>query len=642
MMKPVQKNNNHSLSDPERNQERIRGIRAELLICLMLALATLSVYWQVRNYEFVMFDDDVYIIENPHVRTGLSLENIAWAFAATYASNWHPLTWLSHMLDVQLYGMHPGQHHLTNVLLHLINTLILFLVLRQMTGKIWQSGFVAALFALHPLHAESVAWVSERKDVLSTFFWFLTMGAYTRYAEKPGMKTYLPVFFCFALGLMSKPMLVTLPFVLLLLDYWPLGRMKHFAPFANENPPRPSFAKGGRNLIWEKLPLFLLSAGSGAMTFFAQQSGGAVKSLGSFPLDIRIANALISYVRYIEKMAWPHNLAFLYPHPNTFPIWQAALAFILLLLISFAVLWQIRPRGYLAAGWLWYIGTLVPVIGLVQVGLQSMADRYTYIPSVGIFIMLAWGIPEILAGKAYKKYLCAVSAAMILAIMGMLTWQQTKYWQSSLTLFQRAIDVTAGNYIAHNALANSLQAKGRLDEAVFHYREAVRLEPNFAKAYHNLAVVLEEQGKNEEAIDAYRETLRISPGLAKTHYNLAYVFEKQGRMDDAVRHYTEAVRLKPDDAEARISLGVALLRQNKTDEAIFHLKKALQRLPNHVQTLNNLGVALAYKGSYHEAVSYFQRALEINPDDASTYVNLQKVRSWIGQEDGKNRHPAKD
>jgi tetratricopeptide (TPR) repeat protein len=612
--------NNHVCS---RNRETVRGIRTELLICLILALATLSVYWQVRNYEFVMFDDDVYLTENPHVRAGLTPKSIGWAFTATYASNWHPLTWLSHMLDVQLYGMNPGQHHLTNVLFHLINTLLLFLVLSQMTEKVWQSAFVAALFALHPLHAESVAWVSERKDLLSTFFWILTMGAYTRYVKKPEIKTYLPVFFCFVLGLMSKPMVITLPFVLLLLDYWPLERMTH----------RES---GFWNLIREKLPLIALSAGSGAITFFAQQSGGAVKSLEAFSLDIRIANALISYVRYIEKMVCPYNLAFLYPHPAALSLWQAAGAFVLLVLISALVFWQIRQRAYLAVGWLWYIGTLVPVIGLVQVGLQSMADRYTYIPFIGIFIMLAWGIPELLTGKIYKKYICAVSAVMILTLMGILAWHQTAYWQSSITLFRRALDVTSGNYIAHNALANALQAKGRWDEAVFHYREAVRLEPNFAKAYNNLATALEEQGKIDEAIAAYRETLRISPGLAKAHYNLAYALEKQGKPDEAVRHYTESLRLNPDDTDVRISLGIILLRQQKTDEAIFHLEKALEARPDHIEILNNLGVALAYKGRYRESVAYFQKALKIKPDDTNAYANLQKVLSWIQQESGKN------
>ena len=405
----------------------------DILVCLFLVMATLAVYWQVQNYDFVNFDDNDYVYDNRHVQDGLTLKSIIWAFTNIHASNWHPVTWLSHMMDYQLYGMNPGRHHLTNLLFHIANTLLLFLVFRKMTDSLWQSGFVAALFALHPLHVESVAWVSERKDVLSTFFWMLTMWSYIWYVEHPAVKRYILVVLFFALGLMSKPMLVTLPFVLLLLDFYPLNRFQSQQPKGSANAQQRSIAL---RLILEKIPLFVLVAMSSAMTFYAQKHGKTVASLEVIPLKSRVANALVSYVSYIIKTIYPSKLAVLYPHPGILPWWQIAGACLLLVTISFLAIRVVKQSPYFVVGWLWYLGTLVPVIGLVQVGIQSMADRYTYVPLIGIFIIIVWGIPELVAQWRYRKICLATLATVVLTILMAMTWKKVGYWKSSITLFE--------------------------------------------------------------------------------------------------------------------------------------------------------------------------------------------------------------
>lgn len=398
------------MNDTIANRNNRLKIRPDLLISLFLVMAILAVYLQVRNHDFINFDDDLYVTINPHVQAGLTLDSITWAFTSTRASNWHPLTWLSHMLDCQIYGMNPGQHHLTNVLFHILNTLLLFFVFMRMTKDLWQSGFVAALFALHPLHVESVVWLAERKDVLSTFFWMLTLWSYVRYVERSGLNRYLPVLFFFILGLMAKPMLVTLPFVLLLLDYWPLKRFRLGSSEDGQDCRPERFYLG---FIWEKIPLFLLSAGSSVITYMVQKSSGAVSTLAVIPVHVRIANAIVSYVSYIGKMIWPHNLTILYPYLKSIIYWQVVGAGLLLAVITVVVFRMMKTKPYVAVGWFWFLGTLVPVIGLVQVGLQAMADRYTYVPLIGLFIMVAWGVPDILGKWRYKKkcslyrqYLC--------------------------------------------------------------------------------------------------------------------------------------------------------------------------------------------------------------------------------------------
>lgn len=489
-------------------------------------MAALVVFWQSADHEFVNFDDELYVTRNSHVQAGLTYQGLVWALTTTHVGNWHPLTWLSHMLDCELYGLNPGGHHFTNLLLHIANTLLLFMVLKRMTGALRRSAFVAALFALHPLHVESVAWVAERKDVLSTFFWMLTMGVYVRYVERPGLNRYLLVLLSFALGLMAKPMLVTLPFVLLLLDYWPLGRFqfRQSSDDSNSQSHESINFSNQRSLIFrlvlEKAPFFALAAVSGVVTFFVQQGGGAVRSLYVFPLDIRIANAMVSYVSYIEKMIWPHHLAVFYPHPGMLPMWQIAGAGLLLVCISVLVVRAARRHPYLLTGWLWYLGTLVPVIGLVQVGSHAMADRYTYVPLIGLFIMIAWGSCDISERWRYRKIVLAISTGVLLCASMISTGSQVRYWQNSVALFEHTLDVTANNWLAHNNMGIALARRGKFDEAIAHYSETLRIKPDYAPAYSNLGIVFAVQEKAEEAIAHFRKALQINPDYTAARKNL--------------------------------------------------------------------------------------------------------------------------
>ena len=590
-------------------------LRREGLVCLFLVLTVLAVYWQVGSHEFVNFDDKDYITENQQVQAGLTLKSIAWAFTSTHAGNWHPLTWLSHMLDCQIYGLNPKGHHFTSVFFHILNSILLFLIFKKMTGVFWKSAFVAALFALHPLQVESVAWAAERKDVLSTFFWMLTMGAYILYVKNPGIKKYLLTVLLFALGLMAKPMLITLPFVLLLLDYWPLGRF---------NKRSLAYA-----LVREKIPLFALAAASSIVTFFAQQSGGAVRSLDTLPLFVRISNALVSYISYIVKMILPHNLAVLYPHPKGFPMWQVAGACLLLVFISLMAVKIFKRRPYFAVGWLWYLGTLVPVIGLVQVGHQAMADRYTYIPLIGIFIIIAWGVSDIAARWRYKKEGFVAASAILLLILMAVTWFQLGYWANSITLFSHAIIVTENNSTAHNNLGVALKGQGKLSEAIEHYNEALRIRPKYADTHNNLGNVLADQGKLSEAIKHYTEALRIKPNHANAHNNLGNALFDQGRISEAISYYYKALRIKPNNADAHYNLGNVLFKEKKVDEAIGHYTEALRIKPNNALAHNNLGSALARQRRLDEAIRHYSEALRIRPDFAETRDNLKKISAVL-------------
>jgi len=497
------------------HKHTLLGIRLDLLICLFLGLFTLAVYWQVENHEFLDYDDNDYITENHHIMRGVTFENMAWAFTAEVSSNWHPLTLLSHMLDCQLYGLDSGSHHVTNLFFHITNTLLLFFVLKRMTDALWQSAFVAALFALHPLHVESVAWIAERKDVLSTFFWILTMWCYVRYVDRPRVNRYLLVVLFFMLGLMTKPMLVTLPFVLLLLDYWPLKRFQFRQP-------------GKLRLILEKLPLLVLSAASCFLTYFIQHRWGAVEPLSVHPLTVRIANVLISYIAYMGKMIWPFHLAVLYPYSRTFPWWQVSGACLLLVFISLVVIRTVRQRPYLAVGWLWYMGTLVPVIGLVQVGVQAMADRYTYVPFIGLFIAIAWGVPELVARWRHRISLLACISSATLLLLMILTWMQLQHWKDGITVFEHAVHVTNNNMVGHAVLATALISDGQLNEAVIHLNESLRINSEYAMAHNNLGVALTLQGRTAEAIRHYSEALRINPRYSDAYKNLNRALSLQG------------------------------------------------------------------------------------------------------------------
>jgi len=548
-------------------------IRCDLLICLFLVISTFAVYKQVSHYDFVSYDDDDYVFENPYIKAGLTSNSIKWAFTSVHADNWHPVTWLSHILDIELYGLNPGQHHLTNLIFHIANSLLLFLIFRRMSGDLWQSGFVAALFALHPLHVESVAWISERKDVLSTFFLLLSIHGYIRYVEKPKIGRYLPSLFFFMLGLMSKAMLVTLPLVLLILDYWPLNRLKG--------------EKKLLSVFLEKIPFFVFSAGSAIITVFAQNSGGAIKTLKAYPFDVRIANAFVSYISYIGKMICPFDLAFFYPHPGRVLLWQTAASFAALGALSLIVVRKAKSSPYLIVGWLWYLITLIPVIGLVQIGLQSMADRYSYIPLIGLFIILAWGIPDIPLQWQHRKTGLALTAAAFLSMYMTVSWMQIRYWSNSITLFEHALDVTSENHAAHFGLGNVLVAMGETDKAIRHYSEALKLFPN-SDIHNNMGFALARKGRTDEAVAHYREALRMDPYHKTTYNNLGTLFLSRGDSDKAIECYLVALKLFPDYAQAHNNLGLALSQKGKNDEAIAHFRRALQIKPDYIQADHNL------------------------------------------------------
>jgi Flp pilus assembly protein TadD len=623
------KGNTASLLQIDQNNIDMQVQRLTRLICLLIIFATVVVFHQLPSHDFINLDDDLYVYENPHVHAGLNKDGIAWAFTTFEAYNYHPLTWLSHMLDCQLFGLRPGMHHLTNLIFHLMNTALLLMVLRRMTGNLWRSGFVAALFALHPLHVESVAWIAERKDLLSTFFWLLSIWAYARYAERPGLKRYLPVLLFFSLGLLAKPMVVTLPFVLLLLDFWPLGRMQFQQARTDSGPLEQKVSV--LRLVWEKVPLFALTAISIVVTFAAQREGGALKSLEAFPLTTRIANALISYVSYIGKMLWPHNLAVYYPYSGSVSVWQAAGAGLALICLTVLLMWTARKRPYLAVGWLWYLGTLVPVIGLVQVGSQAMADRYTYLPLVGLFIALAWGVPSLFTGWRHRQPVFAILATILLVSCTVCTWQQLRHWQNSITLFQHTLRVTTSNHFAHNNLGVALSHNGKLSEAISQYSMALRLKPEAFEVHNNLANALAAQGNVEEAIQHYSEALRLEPDYDKAHNNLGNALASEGKVEEAINHYAEAIKITPDYARAHYNLGNALAAQGKMDEATKHYFEALRVLPDWAGAHNNLGVSLEKSGKLKEAIDHYHEALEINPDYAKARNNLERALRLMGK-----------
>ncbi len=584
-----------------------------LSTCVVLAVATIIAFGPLCQNEFINYDDDDYVTENPQVRAGLTRKSVVWAFTTPHAANWHPLTWLSHMLDCELFGPDPLWHHLTSLLFHIANSLLLFLVLQRMTGAVWPSGFVAAVFALHPLHVESVAWVAERKDVLSTFFWMLTIAAYIRYAKRPGIGRFLLVFLAFGSGLMAKPMLVTLPFVLLLLDYWPLGR------FGAEQAKNSVYQRATfSGLVIEKIPLFVLTVVSCAVTYLVQQSIGAVALIKVVGLKLRLANAVVSCGNYIWKMVWPSRLAVFYPYDSTRPIWQIAAAGLVLAGVS-AVVFLLRRRPYLAVGWLWYLGTLVPVIGLVQVGQQSMADRYTYVPLIGLFIMIVWGSHSLSAKWRVRRIVPGVIVAAVVSALMICTWRQVGYWRNSITLFEHTLAVTSRNHQAHVNLGLALSNRGMrgdIDKAIEHYRKALPLDPKPASVYSLLGSALTKRGELDEAIEQHREALRLDPNSSSAHINLGIALAAKHKHAEAIRHYREALRLEPDNATAHNNLGAAILGMHgEPEEAAKHFREALRLKPDYDNAHLNIATVLMIQGRVDEAISHYEEMLRLNPNN---------------------------
>ena len=558
----------------------------DICICLFLVVATFAAYWQINTHDFIGYDDDKYLTQNRYVNQGMSKESIVWAFKSTHASNWHPLTWLSHMLDVELFGMNPGAHHLTNLLFHILNTLLLFILFRRMSAHVWQSGMVALLFALHPLHVESVAWLAERKDVVSAFFWMLTMWSYVRFTQRPGMTRYLAVIVFFALGLMAKPMVVTLPLVLLLLDYWPLNRI--LAGKTNNQTGKPKAGIPLLRLVYEKIPMFVLAGISCVVTFLAQKKGEALGLWEVHPPMMRVANALVSYLKYIQKMFWPDQMAVLYPYPKIIAGWQLLAAFVVLGCVTFLTIRYRKRLPWFFVGWFWYVGTLVPVIGLVQVGVQGMADRYTYLPLVGLFVIISWGTVHMIGNWRFKKLTLSVFTTALCILLITNARAQVGYWKNSFSLFEHTLEVTEGNYVIHNNLGFELALKGRMDEAIMHYRAALRINPGFELAHINLGSALFSQGEVEKSLAYYQAILNQKPRFAGVHHNLGILLLRVGRIDEAVEHFQAALRIRPNYAEVYNSLGAALVSQGKIIEAMANFKQAIRINPDLMEAKLNL------------------------------------------------------
>ncbi|MGD0349572.1 MAG: tetratricopeptide repeat protein [Verrucomicrobiota bacterium] len=626
-------------------------------ICLGLALGVWMVFGRTVGYEFVNYDDDVYVYANAQVSQGLSLRGIEWALRHSVNSNWHPLTMMSYMLDYQLHGLKAGGYHLTNVLLHTAAVILLFLVLSKMTGALWRSAFVAAVFAIHPLRVESVAWVAERKDVLSGLFFMLTLGAYVWYVREPQRwSRYLAVLLFFALGLMSKPILVTLPFVLLLLDYWPLKRFT-----AAVNGPKYSCIPG--RLILEKIPLFALSA-AGCLAALVTQE----KVIAALPFSMRAGNACVSYATYLWQMVYPRDLAVYYPFKERgLPLWEVALSFLLLVLVSALALSWRHKRPWLLVGWLWYLGMLVPVIGLVQAGRQAHADRYTYLPQIGLYVMITWAASDWVAGRRYGRLgLGSAAAAMLVAlILGAGT--QVSYWSNSRALWEHTLAVSGDTELAHNNLGTALVQQGQLNEAITQFLQALKINPDYAlarinlgnafrqsgkvdeaiaqyqlalnsnpdsdAAHNNLGIALVQIGKVDEAIIQYQQALKINPDFDLARNNLGDALAKKGRLDEAIAQYQQALKINPNFDLACIKLGNAFLQKGKTDDAIAQYQRALKINPDFDTAHNDLGIALYQKGQLDEAISQFLQALKIKPDYALAHYNLGNAFLRKGQLD---------
>lgn len=601
--------------DPSQNKQKI------ILVIVLLVMAVIGLYGQVANHEFINFDDPEYVYANPDVQKGISLDSISWAFTSTHAANWHPVTWLSHMLVVQLFALNPAAHHLVNVLLHAANTVLLFLLLRALTGTLWRSAVVAALFALHPLHVETVAWVAELKDVLSTFFGLLTIHLYVWYLKQPNRYRYVLMLTCFALGLMAKPMLVTLPVLLLLLDYWPLRRLGKIQGDLLTAAEKRSF----RLLVREKIPLFTMVAAACLMTIYAQQKGNAIRSLADSPLLARTANALLSYLGYLGKTFWPCDLAILYPFSAEMPLWKPAVAGIMLVATTLLVILYRKRHPCLFVGWFWYICALIPVIGIVRVGQQAMADRYTYLPLIGIFIVLVFGADKITSGWRLRRIALPSVTVVMFSLYALTSWRQLSYWQNNTTLYKHTLAVTNDNYTIHNNLAFALDSEGRLDEALYHYNEAIRIAPWYAKVYLNRGIALRKKGLLDEAMVSVREAIKLNPDLAAAYIELGLGMLLKKLPDEAINYFWIALKLDPELADGYYNMGLAYADLGKSQQAIEQFSKALLLKPDDFDCHYYLGVELAKQKRYDEAIAHFTAIMSLKPDSEMAKMARQSL-----------------
>lgn len=626
---------------------------SELIVFTVLTALVIFIYGQTVGFGFINLDDNLYVYENPYVLNGLNWIDIKWAFTQFHSANWHPLTWLSHQLDITLFGLNAGAQHATNIIFHLINSILAFVVFQKYTKSFWKSAVVAALFAVHPMHIESVAWISERKDVLSTMFWFLTMWAYLGYVEKgKNRNNYLLTLLLFALGLMAKPMLVTLPFILLLLDFWSLERLKT--------------VKDLKPLLIEKIPFFALSAISSYITILAQRSSGAIQSLEFLPFQTRLFNAIISYTVYVISLFYPFGQSVWYPYDVNFPVWKIFGSLVLLIAITAICIWQIKERKYLLFGWLWFLGTLVPVIGLVQVGAQPLADRYTYIPYFGLFIMLVWGFDELFGYLKLNRNSALSFAGLMLMIFTVLSFLQTSFWKNDETLYARSLASTKGNYLILQNYCHHLMLKDRLDEAEKLCRESIEARPDYAEAINTLGIIQFKRGRFAEAAESFRKTLEIKPGYIDIYFNysnalslsgkpveaeeqlkkaslykpptnnspvwiealnnLAFSYAQTEKFENAAENYSRILDIAPDRTDVRANYALMLFKSKQLDEAQNQIEEAISQNPNLPESYNNYGLILLEKNEKEKAIEQFEKALKLKPDFKQAEENVKKAK----------------
>jgi tetratricopeptide (TPR) repeat protein len=619
--------------------DSVTDYQKKIIVILVLVLLNLAVYWQVQNFGFVYYDDDIYVTRNDQIKSGVKYETIIYAFMDTHTANWHPLTMLSHMLDWQLYGDKAGGHHWSSLILHIINTVLLFLLLNRMTGAVWRSAFVAALFAVHPINVESVAWVAERKNVLSTFFWILTMLFYVWYVKQPTWKKYLPVLICFALGLMSKPMLVTLPFVLLLMDYWPLNRTSINTLNEDQTEIQPPFKSKKAKwsfLLLEKIPLFILTAISICVTLYAQHSVGAMMRMHYLSLSRRISNAIVSYGLYIKKMFWPLDLSLFYPLYSV-GLWKLLSVSFFLILLSAIALRYYRKHPYLLVGWLWFLGTLVPVIGMVQVGAQAMADRYAYVPFIGLFIILAWYVADVAGKNTYIKYGLALTSFLIVLALSLLSWQRCQLWGDQIALWD---DVLKKNQVdfAYNFRGLAYVDKGQYRLAMADYNAAIVLDKTFVEAFNNRANLYIKMGRYSPALQDFNEALRHDPKYFNAYYNRGILHLRINELDAAISDFTQAINCESDIADAFNKRGVAFSLKGHYEKAFADFNQALKLNHNFAEAYFNRGVIYHLHQQYIPAIANFSEALRIRPD----YVDARFSRGVSFAALGKHDLAVKD
>ncbi|MFN7138104.1 MAG: tetratricopeptide repeat protein [Limisphaerales bacterium] len=604
-------------ANSQKSEQPCSTRRRTILFGIVLVIGIFATFSPLLKSDFISFDDSPYVVDNPQVNQGLSWARVKWAFTESHSSNWHPITWLSHMLDCQLFGLNPGWHHFTNVVIHTLTSLLLFGLLRRLTASFWRSALVAWLFALHPLHVESVAWIAERKDVLSGFFGVLTLWLYAVYVQRKGVApagagklpptvTYVLCLITFALGLMSKPMLVTLPFVLLLLDVWPLRRV--------------AWGK----LLLEKVPFFVLTVASCVITFAVQNKGGAVRSLDNYSFLFRFENALVSYARYLGKAVWPTDLAIFYPHAEAWSKEAVFGSLALLLAVTALAIWRFRQQPCIAIGWFWFVGMLIPVIGLVQVGEQALADRYTYLPLIGLFIAVAWGTHALVKSQYHKPLLLTAAAAAL--FLTVVTHAQTRTWRNSETVFAHALVVTRDNYIAHNSLGLEYMNRGDLHLAKKHFAEAIRIRKNYTLPLCNLGTIHAQEGNFAEAKLLLQQAIAADPTFEQAHYNLGHLARQEGDIGNAMLHFLAVTQVNPNNADAFSNLAILCVQSGDLPNAVRYFKEVTRLRPDDAGAYFNLGLALANLGDHNAARQQLQRALQLRPDFSEAERELATLR----------------